>query len=157
MSRFGIPYASISDNGAQFVGDLFSSLCAEYKIKFYNSTPHYPQGNGQAEASNKTIGNGIKKRLQAAKGKWAEDLHNVLWAYRTMPRQSTGQTPFSLAFDMEAVIPIEAGLPTIRTQTFEEGPNSSAIEKDLDLADERRDAAKIRMVAYQQQTAKGFN
>ena len=72
VSRFGIPYAFISDNGAQFVGDLFSSFCAEYKIKFYNSMPHYPQGNGQAEASNKTIGNGIKKRLQAAKGKWAE-------------------------------------------------------------------------------------
>ena len=58
---------------------------------------------------------------------------------------------------MEAVIPIEAGLPTIRTQTFEEGSNSSDIEKDLDLADERRDAARIRMAAYQQQTAKGFN
>ena len=58
---------------------------------------------------------------------------------------------------MEAVIPVEAGLPTIRTQAFEEGSNSSVIKKDLDLADERRDAARIMMAAYQQQTVKGFN
>ena len=58
------------------------------------STPAYPQSNGQAEAVNKTILNGLKKRLDGAKGRWAEELPNVLWAYRTTPRQSTGETPF---------------------------------------------------------------
>ena len=62
------------------------------------STPAYPQSNGQAEAVNKTILNGLKKRLDGAKGRWAEELSNMLWAYRTTPRRSTGETPFSLMY-----------------------------------------------------------
>ena len=57
-------------------------------------TPAYPQSNGQVEAVNKTILNGLKKRLDGAKGRWAEELPNVLWAYRKTPRRSKGETPF---------------------------------------------------------------
>ena len=53
-------------------------MCDRYKIKGYYSTPAYPQSNGQAEASNKTILGGIKKRLEAAKGRWVEELPSVL-------------------------------------------------------------------------------
>ena len=41
--------------------------------------------NGQAEATNKAILNELKKRLDGAKGKWAEELPSVLWAYWTTP------------------------------------------------------------------------
>ena len=41
------------------------------------STPAYPQGNGQAEAVNKVIVNGLKKRLDDAKGRWVEELPHV--------------------------------------------------------------------------------
>ncbi|CAL9235582.1 unnamed protein product, partial [Arabidopsis halleri] len=52
------------------------------------STPRYPQGNGQAEATNKTILAGLKKRLEAKKGVWADELDGVLWSYRTTPRSA---------------------------------------------------------------------
>ncbi|GFZ15662.1 hypothetical protein Acr_25g0000710 [Actinidia rufa] len=61
LSRFGIPRAFVSDNGTQFIGSKVRSLLKQLKIEFYNSTPSYPQCNGQAEATNKTIMNGIKK------------------------------------------------------------------------------------------------
>ena len=38
----------------------------------------YPQSNGQAEATNKTIVNELKKRLETDKGKWTKELPNVL-------------------------------------------------------------------------------
>ncbi|CAL9223814.1 unnamed protein product, partial [Arabidopsis halleri] len=63
------------------------------------------QGNGQAEASNKTILSNLKKRLNARKGGWYDELQPVLWAYRTTPRRATGETPFSLVYGMEAVVP----------------------------------------------------
>lgn len=81
ITRFGIPSAIIADNGIPFDNKLIKSFCAKYKIKNYYFTPSFPQSNGQAEASNKTILDGIKKRLEAAKGKWVEELPNVLWAY----------------------------------------------------------------------------
>ena len=45
------------------------------------STLAYPQGNGQAGAVNKVIVNGLKKRLDDAKGRWVEELPHVLWTY----------------------------------------------------------------------------
>ncbi|XP_058180085.1 uncharacterized protein LOC131298624 [Rhododendron vialii] len=78
VTRFGVPYAIVSDNGSQFVGKELTGLCAEFRIRFFNSTPSYPQGNGQAEATNKTVCAGIKRRLHSKRGKWAEELPRVL-------------------------------------------------------------------------------
>ena len=60
------------------------------------SPPTYPQGNGQVEAVNKVIVSELKKRLDDAKRRWVKELPNVLWTYRTTPRRSTGETPFSM-------------------------------------------------------------
>uniref|UniRef100_A0A2N9FM34 RNase H type-1 domain-containing protein n=1 Tax=Fagus sylvatica TaxID=28930 RepID=A0A2N9FM34_FAGSY len=121
------------------------------------SSPAYPQSNGQAEASNKTVLDGIKKRLEDAKGRWVEELPNVLWTFRTTPRRSTGETPFSLAYGSEAVIPLEIGLPTLRTSEWEPTRNDLAQSQALDLLEERREQAMIRLASYQQQLKKGYN
>ena len=82
------------------------------------STPAYPQSNGQVEAVNKTILSRLKKRLDDAKGNWAEELPNVLWAYRTTPHRSTRETPFSLTYGVEAIIPTEVNLCNARVDRF---------------------------------------
>uniref|UniRef100_A0A2N9FB44 Integrase catalytic domain-containing protein n=1 Tax=Fagus sylvatica TaxID=28930 RepID=A0A2N9FB44_FAGSY len=117
------PFAQclISDNGTQFDSGPFKKYCSEFGIRNHFSSPAYPQGNGQAESSNKTILNGIKKRLEEAKGRWVEELPTILWTFRTTPRSSTGETPFSLTYGLE----------------------------DMDLAQERRDLAMIRLASYQ--------
>ena len=53
----------ISDNGLQFDSKIFRRYCDELGITNRYSTPAYPQGNGQVEAVNKVIVNGLKKRL----------------------------------------------------------------------------------------------
>ena len=113
--RFSIPRSIVSDNGPQFDSRVYRDFFQELKIKNLYSTPRYPQSNGQAEASNKTLLTALKKRLDSAKGKWVEELPGVLWAYRTTGRKPTGISSFSLTYGMEAVIPTEIGLPTIRT------------------------------------------
>ena len=60
VTRFGIPKAIISDNGIQFNSKPFMTYCSELRIKNFYSSPAYPQSNGQAKASNKTILDGIK-------------------------------------------------------------------------------------------------
>nr|XP_023920168.1 uncharacterized protein LOC112031683 [Quercus suber] len=81
ITRFGVPNTIISDNGLQFDSRAFRDFCGGLGIKNRYSTPSYPQGNGQAEAVNKVIVNGLKKRLEGTKGNWAEELPKVLWAY----------------------------------------------------------------------------
>ena len=48
---------------------------------------------------------------------------------------------------MEAIIPIEIGIPTLRTEILEEA-NAEAITKDLDMTDELREAIVVRIVSY---------
>ena len=48
---------------------------------------------------------GLKKRLDDAKGKWVEELSRVLWMYRTTPRRSTREIPFSMTYGAKVVIP----------------------------------------------------
>ena len=78
VTRFGVPNTLISDNGLQFDSRAFHEFCSDLSIKNRYSTPAYPQSNGQVEATNKAIVNGLKKRLDGAKGRWAKELHNVL-------------------------------------------------------------------------------
>ena len=65
VTRFGIPHTLISDNGLQFDNKAFRRYCCYSGITNRYSTPAYPWGNGQAEAVNKVIANGLKKRLES--------------------------------------------------------------------------------------------
>ena len=94
VTRFEVLYVLISDNGLQFNSKAFRKYYSDLGIKNRYSTLAYPQGNGQVEAVNKVIVNGLKRRLDNAKGKWVEKLPHVLWTYRTMPRKSIRETPF---------------------------------------------------------------
>uniref|UniRef100_A0A2N9G5Q6 Integrase catalytic domain-containing protein n=1 Tax=Fagus sylvatica TaxID=28930 RepID=A0A2N9G5Q6_FAGSY len=157
ITRFGIPWAVISDNGTQFEGKLFKGFCSELGIRNFFSSPGYPQSNGQAEVSNKVILDGIKKRLEEAKGRWVEELPSVMWTHRTTKRRSTGETPFALAYGVEAVIPLEVGLPTTRTTEFDVEENESSLRMDLNLVEERRDMATIKLASYQHQMKRGHD
>ena len=107
------------------------------------SIPAYPQGNGQAEAVNKVIVNGLKRRLDDVKGRWVEELPHVLWKYRITPRWLTGETPFSMTYRAEAVIPLETKFLTLRMSTFTPSNNDELFGKNLDLIEERREKAMI--------------
>ncbi|KFK23221.1 hypothetical protein AALP_AAs47412U000100, partial [Arabis alpina] len=113
ICRHGLPYEIIADNGSQFISKTFEDFCAKWKIRLNKSTPRFPQGNGQAEATNKAIISELKKRLDEKKGTWADELDGVLWSLRTTPRQSTNRTPFSLAYGIEAMAPAEVSVNSL--------------------------------------------
>ena len=69
ITRFGVSDSLISDNRLQFDSKAFREFCSDLGIRIRYSTPTYPQSNGQAEATNKAIVNGLKKRLDDAKGR----------------------------------------------------------------------------------------
>ncbi|XP_022847487.1 uncharacterized protein LOC111370000 [Olea europaea var. sylvestris] len=52
--------------------------CDELGIKKNFSTPHHPQANGQVKAVNKTIKHVLKRKLDASKGAWVDELPQVL-------------------------------------------------------------------------------
>ena len=101
--------------------------------------------------------NGLKKRLDDAKGRWLEELPHVFWTYRTTLQKSTGETPFSMTYGTEAVIPLENDFPTMRTSAFTSDGNSELLKKNLDLIEKRRDHAMVQLAYYQHKLKQGYN
>ena len=133
----------------QFDSKSFRRYCCDLDIKNRYSTPAYPQGNRQVEAVNKVIVSGLQKRLDNVKEKWVEELSHVLWTYRITPRKSTGETPFSMTYGAQVVIPLETGFPTLRTSSFTSSNNDELLEKSLDLVEERRESVVVQLAYYQ--------
>ena len=77
-----------------------------------------------------------------------EELAHVLWTYQTTHRRSTEETPFSMTYGAEAVIPLEIGFPTLRTSSFTSSNNDGLLEKSLDLIEERRENAMVQLAYY---------
>ena len=129
VTRFGVQKSLLFDNGLQFDSKAFQKFCSDLSIKNRYSTLAYWQSNGQAETINKVIVNGLRKRLEGTKGMWAEELPNVLWAYQTTPRRSTGETPFSLTYRGKAVIPTEVSLCNAQVSRFVPAENEDLMVK----------------------------
>ena len=80
--------------------------------------------------------NGLKNRLDGAKGRWAEELPNVLWVYQTTPIRSTGETSFSLTYGAKAVILAEINLCNAQVSKFVPAQNDGLMVEHLDLLEE---------------------
>ena len=94
------------------------NLCAEVGIKQVFATVEHPQTNGQVESTNRVLLRGLKRRLEKARGAWAEEVPRIVWAYHTTPQSSTMETPFSLVYGSDAMIPVEIHESSPRFQNF---------------------------------------
>ncbi|KAG8474675.1 hypothetical protein CXB51_031129 [Gossypium anomalum] len=109
ICRYSFPERIISDNVMNLNNKMMKEVCEQFQIKHYNSSPYRPKMNGAIEAANKNIKRIIGKMTETYKD-WHEKLPFALYAYRTSVRTSTGATPFSLVYGMEAVLPVELNL-----------------------------------------------
>jgi Integrase core domain len=114
LYRFGTPQRIISDNGTTFKSSKVYTLAEQFNIDWRFSSIYNPRANGLAEVFNKTLINIMKKTVDGNQRDWDNRLQEALWAYRTTYRTPTQATPYSLAFGVEAVLPLEVELPSLR-------------------------------------------
>ena len=69
----------------------------------------------------------IKTRLEGTKGVWPDELSGVLWAYKTIVRTLTGETPFKLAYGNKAVIPAEVYMANHRVTMYQDKDNEEQL------------------------------
>ena len=114
FTRFGLPIELVSDRGSHFVNEVIEQLLTEFMVIHNKSAPYHPQANGQAESSNKTLCTVLTKIVEDSRSDWEQKLSFVLWAYRTAYKTSIGTTPFNLAFGLDAILPIDFLIPTLK-------------------------------------------
>lgn len=83
MCQYGLPGAIVSNNGIQFASIVFIKFCKELDVQTKFISLVHSQANRQAKTANKIILKELKKKLDDAKGLWAEVLHEILWSYHT--------------------------------------------------------------------------
>ena len=159
LCRYGVPERIITDNGTNLNGVEVNEFCREFRIKHHNSAPYRPKMNGAVEAANKNIKKIIEKMTSTYKD-WHEKLSYALMGYRTTVRTSTGATPFSLTYGMEAVLPIKVEIPSLRVMLevgLDEDQWIRTRHDQLNLIEGKRLTAMCHGQLYQGRMARAFN
>ncbi len=89
-------------------------LAAKLGLSHDSSTPYYPQANGQVEAINKVLKRMLQRMIGVHKWDWHLILYSALWAYQTSVRNATGFTPFQLVYGLEAILPVQCEISSLK-------------------------------------------
>jgi len=123
ITILGFPRKVVTDNATSFKAEPLVKFCERFEIKLIHSTPYYPQGNGLAESSNKSLIRIIKRLLEDNKRAWNSKLKFTLWADRVTTKRSIGTSPFQLVYGAEAVFPSQLAIPVAKFfQDYQEEP-----------------------------------
>ncbi|KAL0411413.1 UNVERIFIED_CONTAM: hypothetical protein Slati_3731000 [Sesamum latifolium] len=120
---------------------------------------YYAAANGLAEAFNKTLCSLLKKVVVKSKCDRYERIGEALWAYRTTVRTPTQSTLYALVYGVEAVLPLEQQIPSLRIAIQEgltEEENARIRLEELEALDEKRLEAQQRLECYQARLSKTF-
>ena len=159
LSRFGCPDKIITDNAAAFRSKNMVNFCHKFHITLGHSTAYYPQGNGLAESSNKSLVNIIKKVLEENKKNWHKKLVNALWADRLTTKRSIGVSPYELFYGLEAKFPSSLGVPVMKLlQESQAEPNDMHRRiNQIICLQQTRDQVYSRVQVLQENLKKAFD
>ena len=104
----------MSNRGTHFLNSLIQEMTDKFQIDQKKTTPYHPQTNGQTERVNRILVNILRKTILDSKKDWDVKLTATLWAYQTTYKVTTQATPFSLVYVLEATLPIEYEVESLR-------------------------------------------
>ena len=107
ICRHGVPKELLSDRGPNLLSNLMLDICDIMGMKKVNTTAYHPQTDGLVENFNRTLRAMIAKHAKKFGCEWDVYLPQLLFAYRTKPHESTGESPFYLLYGRDAKLPTE--------------------------------------------------
>ncbi|GFV72062.1 hypothetical protein TNCV_2459951 [Trichonephila clavipes] len=104
ISRYGAPISLISDNGPQFISEIFEHLSHRLNIKHMKTVTYRPQANLTGKV-NRTLVQMIACFVEENHGNWDQLLHEFSFALRTTVNETTGETPAELFLGRKNITP----------------------------------------------------
>ena len=150
VSRFGVPQSIVTHHASHFHNHMMVELAAKLGLSHNSSTPYYSQANGQVQAINKFLKRMLQRMIGVHKRNWHVILYSALWAYRTLVRNATGFTPFQLVYGLEAVLPIQCEISSLKLaiDLLPETSEEEACFLELIHLDETRRDATLAIKAH---------
>jgi len=147
VALHGMPQELVTDRGSVFTSNFWMALMRQFQVKHKLSTSFHPQTDGQTERLNQTLEQYLRAYVNRDQNNWVELLPMAQLAYNSTPSESTGLSPFQLAYGTEMeVVPI----------TDPDDPSPAAAERAIRLLD-MQDKARLDLQFYQQNMARYAN
>jgi len=103
--KFGIPQIILTDQGSNFMSEVFRNVCKILKIKKLKCTAYHPQTNGALERTHWVLVEYLRCFVLDDQSNWDKWLPYATIVFNTTPHTSTGFTPHKLLFGRKPNIP----------------------------------------------------
>ena len=160
ISHFGCPKILVSNRGSHFFNEAIEELTKLFQINHRKTTPYHPQTNGLAERVNQTLVRILRKTVMDSKRDWDSKLTAALWAYCTTYKVTTRMTSFALMYGLEAILPIEFEIPSLRLAIGERLDTTESLKNrltELEALNENRQLASQHMEVNQRRRKVAFD
>ncbi|XP_053407213.1 uncharacterized protein LOC128559482 [Mercenaria mercenaria] len=148
-SRLGVPEEMLTDCGSQFTSELMAEVSRLLSLRQLTTTPYHPMCNGLVEKFNGSLKQMLKRMCSERPRDWDRYLNAMLFAYREVPQESLGFSPFELLYGRTIRGPITV-LRELWAGKTENDEVKTTYQYVMDLQEKLEDTCKIA----QQQLAK---
>ena len=154
FSRLGVPEEILSDLGTQFVSEGMKEVTRLLSIKQLTTTPYHPMCNGLTEKFNGTMKSMLKRLCSEQPRQWNRYINALLFAYREVPQESTGFSPFELLYGRAVRGPMFI-LKELWTKELEEPEVKNSYQYVFELREKLEDTLKLAHTELQKAQHKG--
>ncbi|XP_075764387.1 uncharacterized protein LOC142819706 [Pelodiscus sinensis] len=107
FSRVGFPQEVLTDQGSNFMSALLRCLWEKSGVQHTWASAYHPQTNGLVERFNGTLKQMLQTFMHKHPQDWDKYLPHLLFAYREVPQESTGFSPFELLYGRRVRGPLD--------------------------------------------------
>ena len=154
FSRLGVLEEILSDLGTQFVSHCMREVTRLLSIKQLTTTPYHPMCNGLTEKFNGTMKSMLKRLCSEQPRQWHRYINPLLFAYREVPQESTGFSPFELLYGRAVRGPM-AILKQLWTKEVDEPEVKNSYQYVFELREKLEDTLKLAHSELEKAQQKG--
>jgi len=103
--QYGTPQILQTDQGANFMSEVFKNTCSLLRIKKIQSTAFHPESQGSIERSHRVLAEYLRHYVSEDQTDWDAWVPFATYVYNTTHHSATGYTPFELLFGRLSTLP----------------------------------------------------
>ena len=142
FSRLDVHEEILSDLGTQFVSDCMNEVTRLLSIKQITTTPYHRMCNGLTEKFNGTMKLMLKRLCSEQPRQWHRFINPLLFAYREVPQESTGFSPFEPLYGRAVRGPMTI-LKELWTKEVEETEVKNSYQYVFELREKLEETLKL--------------